>query len=164
MTGARTGGTSSDLPLRSRMRHEVLPVLGDVLGPGVPEALARSADLLRDDADALDAIAAEALDRALDRPQDRTQDGAQGRARAPGDGTLPVLALVVAELLPLLRAVRRRALRAAAVDAGALPGSLSAAHVDALDALVVDWRGQGAVHLPGGVRAQRRCGRLVFAA
>ena len=42
---------------RVRVRHEVLPVLESVLGPGVAEALARTAGQLRDDADALDALA-----------------------------------------------------------------------------------------------------------
>jgi tRNA(Ile)-lysidine synthase len=40
-------------------------------------------------------------------------------------------------------------------------GALQAAHLDALDALVVAWRGQGAVALPGGVRVGRVAGRLV---
>jgi tRNA(Ile)-lysidine synthase len=43
---------------RARLRAEVLPLLEDVLHGGVAEALARTAELLRDDLDALDAIAA----------------------------------------------------------------------------------------------------------
>jgi tRNA(Ile)-lysidine synthase len=42
---------------RVRLRTEVLPLLEDVLHGGVAEALARTADLLRDDLDALDALA-----------------------------------------------------------------------------------------------------------
>jgi tRNA(Ile)-lysidine synthase len=42
---------------RSRVRHRVLPVLEAELGPGVAAALARTADLLREDAYALDGIA-----------------------------------------------------------------------------------------------------------
>ncbi|WEV26909.1 tRNA lysidine(34) synthetase TilS [Streptomyces sp. 71268] len=45
---------------RSRVRHEALPMLEKALGKGVVEALARTAQLSRDDADALDAWAAEA--------------------------------------------------------------------------------------------------------
>ncbi|GCE76667.1 TilS substrate-binding domain-containing protein [Cellulomonas biazotea] len=59
-----------------------------------------------------------------------------------------------------LDAVRRRALRLAAVQAGCPAGSLHRVHVLALDALVVDWHGQGPVDLPGGVAARRACGRL----
>ena len=43
---------------RVRLRHEVLPLLEDVLAGGVAEALARTAEQLREDADALDAVAA----------------------------------------------------------------------------------------------------------
>ncbi|MHB8450889.1 MAG: tRNA lysidine(34) synthetase TilS, partial [Mycobacteriales bacterium] len=42
---------------RARVRGHLLPVLEAELGPGVGAALARTADLLRDDADALDALA-----------------------------------------------------------------------------------------------------------
>jgi hypoxanthine phosphoribosyltransferase len=35
-------------------------------------------------------------------------------------------------------------------------------HLASLEALVVDWHGQGPVHLPGGARGLRRCGRLVL--
>ena len=41
---------------RARTRHEALPALERALGPGVAAALARTADLLREDADALDAL------------------------------------------------------------------------------------------------------------
>jgi len=43
---------------RVRLRTEVLPLLEDVLQGGAAEALARTAGLLRDDLDALDALAA----------------------------------------------------------------------------------------------------------
>src|SRR5699024_7783128 len=42
---------------RVALRHQVLPVLTEALGPGVPAALARTAQLARDDADLLDALA-----------------------------------------------------------------------------------------------------------
>ncbi|NEC77799.1 tRNA lysidine(34) synthetase TilS, partial [Streptomyces sp. SID7958] len=47
---------------RSRLRHEGLPALEKALGKGVVEALARTAQLSRDDADALDAWASRAED------------------------------------------------------------------------------------------------------
>ncbi len=46
---------------RVRLRREVLPLLEDVLGGGVAEALARTATALREDTDTLDALATEAL-------------------------------------------------------------------------------------------------------
>jgi len=53
-------------------------------------------------------------------------------------------------------------LRRAAVAGGAPAGSLAAVHVDALDALVTDWHGQGPLDLPGGVGARRVYDRLSF--
>ena len=129
---------------RARVRHDVLPVLEKALGPGVPDALARTARALRDDADALDAFASTAYDEA---------------SRA-GGGLDPA---VLATLLP---AVRTRVLRRAAVAAGCPPTDLSAGHVAELDRLVTDWHGQGPLHLPGGVRAARvvegGCGTLAL--
>ena len=43
---------------RSRLRLEVLPLLEDVLGGGVAEALARTATALREDTELIDALAA----------------------------------------------------------------------------------------------------------
>ncbi|WNB85307.1 tRNA lysidine(34) synthetase TilS [Cellulomonas sp. ATA003] len=130
--------TDGTAPLRSRVRHRVLPVLEEVLGPGVAEALARTADGLREDADALDALAADLL----------------ARARTP-EGHLDVVVLGGAAA-----AVRRRALRAAAVAAGSPAGALRREHVLGLDSLLVDWHGQGPLHLPGGLLGSRVCGRL----
>jgi tRNA(Ile)-lysidine synthase len=123
---------------RARVRASALPVLEDTLGPGVAEALARSADLLRDDADALDGWA----ERESGEPLDRRLDADR--------------------LLALPAAVRTRVLRRAALAAGARPGELSAEHVRDIDRLVTAWRGQGPVSLPGGLVAQRSCGRLSF--
>ena len=126
---------------RVRVRARVLPVLEAELGPGVAAALVRTAALLRADADALDAWAADAT--------------AQVTQREPGQ--LSVNAL---EKLPT--AVRRRVLRSAAISAGAPAGSLGAAHVAAVDALLTSWHGQGPLDLPGGVRASRVCDSLLL--
>lgn len=145
--GPADAGTAAEggLPLRSRVRHDVLPVLEQVLGPGVAEALARTAEQLREDADALDTLA-EALLAAA-------RAGEQGEPAGPD----------VAVLAAAPTAVRRRAVRAFLLAAGVPAGSLSRAHVIAADALVVGWRGQGAVSLPGGIRVARGCGRLTLA-
>lgn len=131
---------------RARVRAAVLPTLEAELGPGVAAALARTAQLARADADALDEWAARAY----------AELGAQPVAGEAGVG------LDVAELAALPAAVRGRVLRLAALDAGAAAGALAAVHVAAVDALVIDWGGQGAVNLPGGVTASRRYGRLQF--
>ncbi|GEA88105.1 tRNA lysidine(34) synthetase TilS [Cellulomonas cellasea] len=168
-------------PVRSRVRGEALPVLEDVLGPGVAVALARTAALLREDADALDALAAELLAEAALAAADASATGPAGDADAPGPagdadtpGTPgpadapateqppagPGVVLDVTTLARALPAVRRRALRQAAARAGSPPGSLTRAHVLAVDALVTAWHGQGPADLPGPVVASRACGRL----
>src|SRR5579863_8792042 len=68
----------------------------------------------------------------------------------------------VSELAGLPPAIRTRLLKRAAITAGSPAGSLTAGHVGELDALVTDWHGQRWLDLPGGVRCQRRYGRLHF--
>ncbi|MEW1956396.1 tRNA lysidine(34) synthetase TilS [Kineococcus sp. NPDC059986] len=128
---------ADDRFLRVRVRRDVLPLLESALGPGVAAALARTARAARDDADALDALAA---------------------------GATPFVdgAAAVDDLLAAPAALRRRWLRTAALDVGCSAGALTAGHVDALEALLLDWRGQGPVHLPGGAAGARACGRLVL--
>jgi tRNA(Ile)-lysidine synthase len=125
---------------RSRLRHEGLPALEKALGKGVVEALARTAQLSRDDADALDTWAADAEGAVRD-------DSGQ---------------LECAKLYALPPAVRRRVLRRAAITAGVPAGSLFARHIEEVDRLITGWRGQGAINLPGRVEARRQDGRLVI--
>ncbi|HEX6498818.1 MAG TPA: tRNA lysidine(34) synthetase TilS [Micromonosporaceae bacterium] len=123
---------------RSRVRA-ALPLLVEALGPAVVANLAGTARLLAADTAALDALAERALVEASD------PDGA----------------LRVADLVGLPDAVRGRVLRLYALRSGASPGALGHRHIDALDALVTSWRGQGPVALPGGRRVRRTEGRLV---
>ncbi|MFF5723069.1 tRNA lysidine(34) synthetase TilS [[Kitasatospora] papulosa] len=125
---------------RSRLRHEGLPALEKALGKGVVEALARTAQLSRDDADALDTWAAEAARSVLDDA---------GRLECVKLSVLPP-------------AVRRRVLRRAVIDAGSPAGSLFARHIEEVDRLITGWRGQGAINLPGRVEVRRQGGRLVI--
>jgi len=124
-------------PSYGRVRaRALLPLLERELGPGTVTALARSADLLREDADALDDLAV--------------------AARA-GLGPDPVDA---ASLLELPRAIRSRVWRLLATEAGCPPGAVVASHVDSLDTLVTRWRGQGPIDLPGRVQGSRSGGRV----
>ncbi|MBA2444482.1 MAG: tRNA lysidine(34) synthetase TilS [Nocardioidaceae bacterium] len=124
---------------RARVRHDVLPVLERELGPGVAEALARTATLARQDADALDALADDLL----------------RQARVVAHEAADAQLLDVDSLAPALPALRWRAIRLAAIAAGAPGNDLSAAHIEAVDQLVISWRGQGALDLPGQVAATR---------
>ena len=121
---------------RVRVRREVLPVMEEQIGPGIAAALARSAALLRDDADALEALASTEISR----------------------HNLTDLACSALEHLP--RAIRTRILRSAIYAAGAPSGSISADHIGAVEALITSWHGQGLVSLPGGVKVERISGRL----
>jgi tRNA(Ile)-lysidine synthase len=123
---------------RVRVRRRVLPVLEDELGPGVTEALARTADALREDTTYLDEVAAAAHGDA------RREDG-----------------LDVGALAALPDAVRRRVLHREALAAGAPATELTRDHVLAVDTLVTGWRGQKWIDLPGHLRAVRRGGVLV---
>lgn len=111
---------------RSRLRTEVLPLLEDVLGGGVAQALARTADQLRQDTAALDALA------------EKVDDPAN-----------------VNVLIDLHPAIRSRVLRRLALNAGADASALGSTHLAELDRLVSDWRGQQRVELPGGVSFTR---------
>ncbi|WP_116949348.1 tRNA lysidine(34) synthetase TilS [Jiangella endophytica] len=78
-----------DAYARARVRHRVLPVLEAELGPGVAQALARTAALARADADALDAAAADALaslDPAGDRRRGQPAPGDRGQSAPDGRG------------------------------------------------------------------------------
>jgi len=123
---------------RARIRQRVLPVLEDELGPGVAETLARTADQLRRDMEALDRMA----------------DAAYAELQDP-DG-LPLDRL--ADLDP---AIASRVLRQAALEAGALAAETFHVHVEALIGLAAG-RIDGEVQLPGAVSAFRESGRLRF--
>ncbi|MFL6100049.1 MAG: tRNA lysidine(34) synthetase TilS [Actinomycetales bacterium] len=127
---------------RARARRLVSDV-AEQLGSGVRTGLARSAELLRADDEALETWAAREYDALL----------------LPGDAP----GLDCAALAGLPAAVRLRVLRRAALAAGARPPDLSSTHLAALDALVTAWHGQGPVDLPGPLHGVRDCGRLLIA-
>ncbi len=153
---------------RARVRHQVMPALEAALGPGVAQALARTAGQLRADADCLDDLAFAESGQLRRAGPDVA--GSPGDS-SPGDGPDPVRSEVagpdvagldVAGLAALPAAIRTRVLRDAALGAGCPPGALSAGHIGAVDALVTAWRGQRWTDLPGGVRASRRAGKVWF--
>jgi tRNA(Ile)-lysidine synthase len=120
---------------RSRIRHEVLPLMRRER-PGLDAALAELCTRLRADADALDAVAA--ADRAR-----LTLD----------DGSLDAAGLAALEDARFARVVAR----AAGI-------ALEAVHVTALRKLCRDRRGTRSLDLPSQMRAERRYDRLSFVA
>jgi tRNA(Ile)-lysidine synthase len=153
---------------RVRVRHDVLPVMEQALGPGVAEALARTAGLLRADAEVIDTISAERLPGAVRREgSGASGDGGreppvQGGSQSPREEE-PEAPLAASALEEMPEAVRTRVLRSAAIAAGCPAGALTAGHVDRIARLVTDWHGQRWVDLPGRVRASRQDGRVLFA-
>ena len=127
---------------RVRARQAVLPVLEAELGPGVAEALARTAEQLREDTSALDSFAEEVV-------EDLAEHSEAGIA-------LPADALAANP-----PALRQRIIRlAVSAEFGV---ALTRAQTLDVARLVTDWHGQDGVDLPG-VRVVRRGGRLQFEA
>ncbi len=115
---------------RTRLRTEVLPLLEEVLGGGVAEALARTATALREDTDTLDELARQTLAEV-------------GTARG----------LDTARLAALPEAVRRRVIRGWLLAGGA--SGLTDKQIRGVDTLVTSWRGQGGVAVGSPLRSQR---------
>ncbi|MEE6136616.1 tRNA lysidine(34) synthetase TilS [Mycobacterium sp. 050128] len=115
---------------RSRLRHEVMPLLEDVLGGGVAEALARTATALREDTEFIDTLAAQAL------PGVQAEPGLRAEA-----------------LAALADPVRRRVIRGWLLTGGAT--GLTDKQIRGVDALVTAWRGQGGVAVGSDLRGER---------
>ena len=123
---------------RSALRHTAIPALASALGVDPVPALARTAALCAADDDALTQWASALAASATPGEEHDSETGHPS--------------LAVSALLGAPRAVRTRALREAA--RAARIRALSSAHVDALDDLVVAWRGQGPINLPGGTASR----------
>jgi tRNA(Ile)-lysidine synthase len=113
---------------RVRVRREVLPVLEAQLGPGIAEALARTAEQLREDAEAFDEMIDETIEDIVEH------------AEAGISVSVPALAANPA-------ALRQRIIRH--VVAAEFGQSLTRAQTLEVARLVTDWSGQGPIDLPG---------------
>ena len=116
--------------LRAKVRHELMPKLIEVLGDSAIDSLDRTSGLLKEDNEALESIALESYEQ-LNKE------------------------LKVQELEKLPTAIRKRVIKIAALNSGVTPGPFSFEHIEAIDALVTNWRGQGNVDLPGFIQASR---------
>ena len=125
---------------RVRVRKIVLPLLERELGPGFAEALARTADLAREDTDALDLFAADQLEELADHAEAGISLAARALEHNPP-------------------ALRQRIIRATVLAEFGV--SLSRSQTLAVSRLVTHWHGQGAIDLPG-IRVERVSGLLTF--
>ena len=127
---------------RVRVRDTVLPMLEREIGPGVAEALARTAEQLREDSEALDHFAEEIAEELADL--------------AESGISLPVKALANNPA-----ALRQRLIRLAVESEFHV--SLSRTQTLEVARLVTHWHGQKPLDLPG-VRVERQGGLLIFTA
>jgi tRNA(Ile)-lysidine synthase len=127
---------------RVRVRRDVLPVLEAELGPGVADALARTAEQLREDEDAF----ATMIDEVAEELAAHIDAG---------------IAVPVAALAANPAALRQRIIRF--VVASEFGVSLSRAHTLEIARLVTDWHGQGPLDVPG-ISVARADGRIEFRA
>ncbi|WP_112134118.1 tRNA lysidine(34) synthetase TilS, partial [Glycomyces dulcitolivorans] len=125
--------------LRSALRP-ALDSLVAVLGEDLVANLARTAALVGEDTDHLDALALAALDE----------------CRAPDCAGLDAKRVAA-----LPAPIRTRVLRAWILESGVNGAELNHRHLAAVDALVAAWKGQGPAFLPGGIEVRRADGRLV---
>jgi len=127
---------------RVRVRETVLPVLEAELGPGIAEALARTAAQLREDADAFE----EMIDETIEDIVEHAEAG---------------ISVSVGALAANPAALRNRIIRH--VVSSEFHESLTRAQTLEVARLATDWTGQGPVDLPG-CRARRIGARIEFTA
>ncbi|GAA4481088.1 tRNA lysidine(34) synthetase TilS [Microbacterium panaciterrae] len=128
--------------LRVRVRDRVLPVLEAELGPGIAEALARTAEQLREDAEAFDEMIHETIEDIVEHAEAGISVSAAALAANPAALRNRIIRLVVQSEFGV-GLTRRQTVEVAR--------------------LVTDWSGQGPIDLPG-CTAARHGGRIVFAA
>jgi tRNA(Ile)-lysidine synthase len=127
---------------RVRVREAVLPVLESELGPGIAEALARTAEQLREDAEAFTEMIAETIEDIVEHAEAGISVSAAALAANPA-------------------ALRNRIIRL--VVASEFGESLSRAQTLDVARLATAWTGQGPLDLPG-CSARRVGGRIIFTA
>jgi tRNA(Ile)-lysidine synthase len=127
---------------RVRVRETVLPVLEAELGPGIADALARTAAQLREDAEAFDEMIDETIEDLVEHAEAGISVSAPALAANPA-------------------ALRNRIIRH--VVASEFHESLTRSQTLEVARLVTDWSGQGPIDLPG-CRARRVGGRIEFTA
>lgn len=125
---------------RVRARQNVMPVLESELGPGIAQALARTAEQLREDEAVLAPMAQDFFDRFVSLK-----------------ATSIEIALAEFEAAPL--AIRHRVI-AMALTVLQAP-EFARVHIRAIDALVDEWHGQKPLSLPG-VRVERTARHIVL--
>lgn len=155
------GELPNDYPLRSRVRHDLLPAIERFAGFNVARHFAESARLARMDKEYLDQRSDEVMGEAVaavDWPASSAAVSTDApRACVAGDTNDSShgvgLMISVRRIAREPEAIRLRVIAHALSQAGV---NASAAQIAAIDRLVVDWHGQGGVSLPRGYSANRK--------
>lgn len=127
---------------RARVRHRVIPLLEQELGPGIVDALARTAELAREDTEAFDEMINEIIEEIVE----------------PAEAGIAVHS---GALFANPAALRNRIIRyVAKAEFGV---QLTRQHTLEVAKLVTDYKGQGAIHLPG-IRVKREGAYIIFSA
>ena len=155
------GELPDDYPLRSRVRHDLLPAIERFAGFNVARHFAESARLARMDKEYLDQRSDEVMGEAVaavDWPASSAAVSTDApRACVAGDTNDSShgigLMISVKRIAREPEAIRLRVIAHALSQAGV---NASAAQIAAIDRLVVDWHGQGGVSLPRGYSANRK--------
>lgn len=170
-----TAKAAAALPLRSRVRHDLLPHMTGFFGGDVARHLAEGSTLARLEKDYLDGeaervarsavvfnVAAVSAGKAApSRPEADcnvevttagNDIGETGETRDAG-GSGETLRFHVAALAAAHPAIRLRVIAHALAETGV---SATLAQIRAIDALACQWHGQGAVSLPSGYSANRK--------
>ena len=155
------GELPDDYPLRSRVRHDLLPAIERFAGFNVTRHFAESAQLARMDKEYLDQRSDEVMGEAVtavDRPVSSAAVSTDTPRACAADDTNDSghgigLMIGVKRIAREPEAIRLRVIAHALSQAGV---NASAAQIAAIDRLVVDWHGQGGVSLPRGYSANRK--------
>lgn len=155
------GELPDDYPLRSRVRHDLLPAIERFAGFNVTRHFAESAQLARMDKEYLDQRSDEVMVEAVtavDRPASSAAVSTDTPRACAADDTNDSghgigLMIGVKRIAREPEAIRLRVIAHALSQAGV---NASAAQIAAIDRLVVDWHGQGGVSLPRGYSANRK--------
>ena len=125
---------------RVRVRTELLPALEEGIGPGVIEALARTADQLQEDEQVLAELAKNYFDEVVKLKS-------------------TAIEIPTAEFQAMPLAIRHRVVAMALAKLGA--PEFARVHILAVDELVDQWHGQKPLTLPG-VRVERNANQIVL--
>ncbi|MDF7641297.1 tRNA lysidine(34) synthetase TilS [Bifidobacterium sp. ESL0784] len=123
-------------PLRSRVRHTLMPYLSGFFDGDVSGHLAKGTVIAREDSDFLDISTDDLYRKAVRGKSD--------------EGTVIMLVKPLGDAHP---AIRRRVIARVLAE---LNIGVTSGHVLSIEALVTDWHGQGTLSLPSGYSANRQ--------